>query len=506
MNIKDFISGYKNHPILFVGAGLSLRYLVNSYTWENLLKKVIEDLTGNDEIFYTLKSECLTNGDYQYDKLGGMVEKKFNDELSIDRNGDFKYINDIFFENMRQGTQFSRFKIYISELLKTNEYRSGYEDERAKLLKASKNIGSIITTNYDTFIEEALKFTPLIGNDILLSNPYGSVYKIHGCISKINDIVITKNDYEQFDQQYELIRAQLLSLFIHNPIIFIGYNIGDENIRKILQIIFRYVKPNSTLADKIKKNFLLVEYEYGSNNVDVVEHDIVIESQSVVRINKIRTDNFISIYEAIANISLPISAMDIKRVESIVRDIKLADESAIKVQIQQGLDTLSNSDKVLFLGSEKSISYKFHTITEILDHYFDIIEERNIPILDLINQQTINQFQWIAVYGFNSIGAPIHDFDKYKKQQDKKLQDYIANIEERYKTSEINLNEIEQNVEIPPSSKIKAIIWSILNNQVDLNDVKDFAKNYQQKLGYNETDYRKIICAYDYKKYNNDIV
>ena len=40
MNIKDFVSNFSNHPVLFVGAGLSLRYLKNAYTWDGLLKKI----------------------------------------------------------------------------------------------------------------------------------------------------------------------------------------------------------------------------------------------------------------------------------------------------------------------------------------------------------------------------------------------------------------------------------------------------------------------------------
>ena len=42
MNIQEFISNYHNHPVLFVGTGLSLRYLENSYSWDSLLKKVFE--------------------------------------------------------------------------------------------------------------------------------------------------------------------------------------------------------------------------------------------------------------------------------------------------------------------------------------------------------------------------------------------------------------------------------------------------------------------------------
>lgn len=59
-------------------------------------------------------------------------------------------------------------------------------------LKSEKNVGSIITTNYDKLAQDIFEFNPLIGNDILLSNPYGSVYKIHGCVDDPSKIIITK--------------------------------------------------------------------------------------------------------------------------------------------------------------------------------------------------------------------------------------------------------------------------------------------------------------------------
>lgn len=36
MHIGDFIKNFTNHPVLFVGTGLSLRYLENSFTWDGL--------------------------------------------------------------------------------------------------------------------------------------------------------------------------------------------------------------------------------------------------------------------------------------------------------------------------------------------------------------------------------------------------------------------------------------------------------------------------------------
>ena len=57
MDIFEFVSSYKNHPVLFVGTGLSLRYLNNSFNWEGLLKYVAIDLYGTDEQLYDMKNK-----------------------------------------------------------------------------------------------------------------------------------------------------------------------------------------------------------------------------------------------------------------------------------------------------------------------------------------------------------------------------------------------------------------------------------------------------------------
>lgn len=249
MKIDSFIKQYSNHPVLFIGAGFSLRYLENSFTWEDLLKHVSLELTGNKEVYLDFKSESIgSDGSCSYEEIAGKLENLFNETLSQDRNGKFKEINDIFYYNMEKGIKLSRFKIYIAQLLNGKKLKENTENEIAALKRVRKNIGSVITTNYDNLIESLFDFNPLIGNDILLSNPYGAVYKIHGCVTNPEKIIITDNDYALFEEKYELIRAQLLSLFIHNPIIFIGYSIGDENIKKLLKTVFTYVEANTEIA------------------------------------------------------------------------------------------------------------------------------------------------------------------------------------------------------------------------------------------------------------------
>jgi hypothetical protein len=194
----------------------------------------------------------------------------------------------------------------------------------------------------------------------LLSNPYGSVYKIHGCVSDIQNIIITEEDYERFDKRYELIRAQLLSLFIHNPIIFIGYSISDVNIKNILKTIFMCIEPNSKNAERIRKNFLLVEHQKDSISEEIREHDIDIEGFGTIRINKRKTDNYEIIYKSLSNLHLSVSAMDVRKVQDVFKEIKTGGE--IKVSITDDLGTLKNGEKVLAIGSinNKNMSSILH--------------------------------------------------------------------------------------------------------------------------------------------------
>ncbi|MDO9399311.1 MAG: SIR2 family protein [bacterium] len=498
MNIKEFIANYKNHPVLFVGTGMSLRYLINSYRWNDLLRKIAYDLKGNEEYYLDIKSTCQENDRYKFEKIASILEEEFNNELKDDKNGQFKEINDIFYSNMKNDINLSRFKIYISKLLSSIEFKEEMLEELAELKKIRKNIGSIITTNYDEFIEKIFEFNPLIGNNILLSNPYGSVYKIHGCVSDIDKIIITSEDYERFIQKYELIRAQLLSLFIHNPIIFIGYNIGDENIKNILKTIFTYIEPNSADAEKIRENFLLVEYDPESDCEDISEHDIDMEGFGTIRINKIKTDNYKAIYSSLSDLHLPISAMDVRKVQDIVKEIYSGGE--IRVNITEDLEALKNSDKILVIGSAKTIRYEYQNSSEMMSNYFKIIDEENMQILMLINKYNINKQQYFPVFGFSEINNEIDKIDSLKKQQIDKLKSAKDSIKSSSKSLHSTIKLIEMDGSITNSNKNNAIMWAVLEGTIGLEDIENYLREYRNK---EDTNYRKLLCAYDFKKYGS---
>jgi len=265
----------------------------------------------------------------------------------------------------------------------------------------------------------------------------------------------------------------------------------------LLKTIFTYVEPNSELAIKIRNNFLLVEYEEGSDNELTTEHDIDMAGFSTIRINRIKTDNFQAIYKALAKIHLPITAMDVRKVQSVVSEIYSGGK--IEVNITEDLDSLKNGDKILAIGSSKTISYQFQTASEMMANYFKIMEESNNQILVLIDKYQIQSTQYFPIFGFSSINSAIKSTDRLKEQQRTNLTKALDGIKERFRIAHNTIPDIMDDSSITVSTKNSNIFYNVMNGNLSQDEVEEYLKNMEKK---HETDYRRILCAYDLKKYD----
>lgn len=493
MKINDFFVGYRNHPIIFVGAGFSMRYLSVSYSWPALLEKVCVDLTGDNELYKDLVRENSNkDGDANLPAVASSLESIFDAKLKEDRHGKFKDINDEFYRSDDTSSNLSRFKIYISKIVNVSDLRDGADGELAELTLASKNIASVITTNYDSFIESSIGYNAVIGNDILMSNPYGAVYKIHGCVTKPESIIITDKDYDYFDKKYELIRAQLLSLFIHNPIIFMGYRIGDPNVKKVLKTIFSYIPARSDVAEKIKSNFLLIERSAGVESLDVVSHDIEVEESGVISINKISTDNFMGVYKAISSLHLPVSVMDIKRAESVFGKIK--EGGNIKVKLVGDLEALSNDELVFAIGSVNTIKVHMQTPQEMMENYFDLISNKENHVVSLLDKFTISKSSYFPSFGFSTICSDIKCLPRLNKNQKEKLKSYFSSIKKNHRIIESSIEDIYSNYGESENKMENVIFFNAYNRSIPTKELEDYLRAYSNK---GSTGYRRLLALYD---------
>lgn len=520
MNIKEFVGQFKSHPVLFVGTGLSLRYLNNSYNWDNLLKNICKIVHDNEEKYLDIKAKHLVdNGVFDFPKIGGEVEIIFNEFLGENRNGTLKHINDEYYASIEKGKPISRFKLYIASVLKSLDINPSKKDEIELLRQLKNNISSIITTNYDTLLEDIIGFKPLIGNDILLSNPYGALYKIHGCVLDASKIIISDEDYNRSKSQDELIRAQLLSLFIHNPVIFLGYGAQDENVNNILKTVFKYTEYNTEAFKKIKENFLIVEYEANSNNEDISDYHLKIEDIPI-QIKKLQTDNYSALFKELIEVKYPISAIDVRKVQNIMHDMidtaKSSDKKSVReVIVVDSNEEINNEDRVLVItygnrdtaNTIKQTVFKeklipeHMTTTDFINNYFEILDEKNKERIKVIDRLTIAKNVYFPILGFKKIHSKLKNLSKIEQIQKQILDKFVKNFTKKpqlYK-EHVSIEDVYKDSTIAISNKHATIVFNVWNDKIQLDSLELYLRNYDEDKS--DSKYRRLITLYDYKRY-----
>jgi len=191
--------------------------------------------------------------------------------------------------------------------------------------------------------------------------------------------------------------------------------------------------------------------------------------------------------------------MDVRKVQSIVKEIYAG--GSIKVNITEDLDSIENSDKIIAIGSEKTISYQFQTSSEMMINYFDIIEESNKQLLKLINKMNISKTQWFPIFAFSNICNEIEASETLKEQQITKISNYIETINLQCESEHTLIQDILNDDSITHTNKLNAIFWSIFNKKVTLEDAKHFMITMESKTK-STTQYRRILCLYDFMKYS----
>lgn len=513
MDIAQFISNFKTHPILFVGSGMSRRYLKNSPDWHGLLMQIAIDIWGSDQKFIDLADKL----ELDYPKIAGEFESLFKEEVK--NNPKFSRIKTINEEYIRNRFLISPFKVYLSEVFSKLDYREELKKE-IEVFKSLKNhIKSIVTTNYDGMLEDMFDFQKLIGNDILLSKQYGMIYKIHGCYTKPEKIIFTENDYGSYKEQNKLIISQLISLFIHSPVIFLGYGNNDENINFVLETIYMYVGNNQDLRDEIKNNFLVVEYAPDpplSNNTEVSDSGNTLEGGIHLSFKKIRTNNYIAIYEAIKKQPYAIESGILRLVDDLMQRVFIDSTNQEDAQV---INYFANDikdkslDNVNILGAIRNTKHDYIIKDKpvnvsqdyFIENYFKILDNKNIETIKLINslKPKIAKKSHFPIFGFNTIISKseiqLNRVNDIKNIQEKILDSFRQKCKPITKTYH-SIESILEDKDISSSSKEGCIFLNIWMENINIISLENYLRNHNGDK--KNTEYRRLITLYDYMKYS----
>ena len=152
-------------------------------------------------------------------------------------------------------THFGR--VALVDLLKNAFDFESKDTSDQQLLAQIPHFKHIITTNYDSLLEDAYgeSCNLVVTNSNLsqIDSRKPTIYKVHGDFSHPNDIVIAQRDYKRMysQKQENLIWDTIRAEFSRHNVLFIGYSISDQNI----QMLIEYVKEQ--MGESAKQLFVL---------------------------------------------------------------------------------------------------------------------------------------------------------------------------------------------------------------------------------------------------------
>lgn len=144
----------------------------------------------------------------------------------------------------------------IAQYYKNQYGRQGLNDvifnEFARVPKNNENVSWLAklpvkeywTTNYDDIIEKELEKRGKIVETVVNQESFKYhdprrevvVYKMHGDKKYPDDVVLTKEDYQSYDEKRQLFTKLLSVELVRRTFLFIGFSFNDPNLERILSI------------------------------------------------------------------------------------------------------------------------------------------------------------------------------------------------------------------------------------------------------------------------------
>jgi hypothetical protein len=112
-------------------------------------------------------------------------------------------------------------------------------------LLASLPVNEAITTNYDDLFELAA------GKDRVSVLPHEPrpeagrwLLKMHGCVTKPSDIVLTREDYLRYEERRAALAGIVQAMLLTRQMLFVGFSLNDDNFHKVADAVRRARDPD----------------------------------------------------------------------------------------------------------------------------------------------------------------------------------------------------------------------------------------------------------------------
>ncbi|WP_017258904.1 SIR2 family protein [Pedobacter arcticus] len=516
--LRDILVDSQRPPFLFVGSGISIRYY-SIPTWMDLLEAFVED-----------NRECF---DY---KFGYYSSKCSNDPLRIAsklaeefheywwKSEKYNLSREKHQQIAGQDTEIA-FKIELSNFVERSIKHSEELLSEIDIL-SSAVISGILTTNWDDFMQNTFTdFQVEIGQKEAIfadQRAIGELYKIHGCTSKPESLVVTTADYHKFIASNHYLNAKLLTLFAEYPIMFVGYSLSDHNIELIIKNLISCLDKDLFHVEKLKNRLFFVEWQTKPCEPSL-EHSTYTMASITIPLIKIKVHDYIDVWEVLSQLPRTLSVKTLRQLQSMVFDFVTTSKPMGKVFVNgiDELDKIENLEVVVGFGNISKLEDKgiigLKTGDLMEDILFDQISSHNYSeIVEKLLPSVVHQNTFVPFFKYqrgyknlnkdNSLKQHAGTNFTLSRSASISMDDYRV---DSMKTKTMKLVRKYNTLSdlIDDCSEIHAIqrIPYLSQEKIDTNVLLTFLKKNWEELGKKEHPYsthiRKCICILDFLTY-----
>ena len=513
--IKDSLSAILQAkgagPFLFVGSGFSRRYL-GLEDWRGLLSRFC--VAGQPFEYYL----ATANGDMP--AAARLLAEHFNKYWWTAE--EFRSNTERYKDKIVNASSALRLEIsaYLTSLDQSVAMTSEFADE-VKLL-STLNVDGVITTNWDMFLEHIFPdYKVYVGQEeLLFSNPQeiGEIYKIHGSSHIPESLVLTDDDYRQFNDKNAYLAAKLITLFVEHPIVFIGYSISDSNVTSLLRAISLCIGRDN--VEQLRQNLIFVQRPSANEPDSISDTYLTIDGVQIPLV-LVLTSDFAAVYQAIDVTKRKIPARVLRFCKEQLCELVKSSEPEKKLCVVD-IDEIEKQEGVEFLVGvgvvsehEPPISETGYVQIESKDLFSDLLHENRgynaSQILEHVikvagrNTKNIPVFKYLHEHGITSA----IEYDQSDIALDKWVNRDIKDFRMRTYTAPFRRHHRHQSsaeiIAACTPENAAAYIPFLSTDRIDLDALKEFLIENEEKMDYLQSSYassfRKLACLYDRLKW-----
>jgi len=344
-DIKQTVRRANCQPVIFAGTGLSIRYF-GAPSWDGLLKMLVDDCDelNQDYGFYRQTRTPAEVGQFLTEKYAEWAWNEYQEDSEDGDQSELPEWDEDLFNHEKERDVFVKAKIADQLRNKTPATVDDLDEdtvhEDITLETALREIEllqeiqphAVITTNYDRFFEAI--FNDQISNDNLLDDDrvgsagfnrdeeldpedipsyrvvigeqvlrtryrnIGEILHIHGSIATPDSLVLTEDDYHEFNNRRRYLSSKMLTYFAEHPLLIVGYRPDDPNVQQVLTWADEVLSDEQSITEDIY--FLQWDEDAEERGEYPREHDIKLDGGGHLRVKNIIAAEFDWVFEAFA--------------------------------------------------------------------------------------------------------------------------------------------------------------------------------------------------------------